>query len=72
MDIVRPPIQETIDRDLRFILGDLQVQLIFARARIAELEGVLAQQAADAEIEQPKAPTKARPNGVAARDSAET
>lgn len=34
--------QEMIDRDLRLLLGDLQLQLVFAKARIAELEQVVA------------------------------
>ena len=46
--------QEMIDRDIRMLVGDMQVQLIFARARIAELE----QQLADA------APKQGKPNGV--------
>jgi len=34
--------QEMIDRDLRLLLGDLQLQLVFAKARIAELEQTVA------------------------------
>lgn len=33
--------QEMIDRDIRMLVGDQTVQLIFARARIAELEAQL-------------------------------
>jgi len=31
--------QELIEQNVRMLLGDLQLQLIMARARIAELEG---------------------------------
>lgn len=31
--------QEIVDREIRLLLGDLQLQLVFAKARIAELEG---------------------------------
>ena len=35
--------QEIVDRELRLTLGDMQVQLIFARAKIAELEETVLQ-----------------------------
>jgi len=34
--------QEIIDREIRMLLGDLQLQLVFAKARIAELEQTVA------------------------------
>jgi len=33
--------QELVDQNLKLLLGDLQVQLIFARTRITELEAEL-------------------------------
>ena len=44
--------QEVIDHDVRMMLGDLQLQLIMARGRIAELESALA-------AKEPTAPAKA-------------
>jgi len=35
-------VQETVDRDVRLALGDMQLQLIIARAQIAELQQQLA------------------------------
>lgn len=46
--------QQFIDREVRSMIGDLTLQLVFARARIAELE----QQLLDVT-------PKDRPNGVA-------
>ena len=34
--------QQTIEQNVRLILGDLQIQLVVANARIAELEAQLA------------------------------
>ena len=48
--------QENIDRDLRMLVGDLSVQIIFAKAQVAELERQLAE--AQAQIE-----PRAKPNG---------
>ena len=36
--------QEFIDRDLRMLIGELQIQLIFLRSQVAELEEQLARQ----------------------------
>lgn len=47
--------QQFIDREVRSMIGDLTLQLVFARARIAELE----QQLLDV------TPKNDRPNGVA-------
>lgn len=46
--------QQAIERDVRLALGDMHLQLIMARARIAELEQHLA-------AKEPEAPPK--PNG---------
>ena len=53
--------QEMIERDVRMALGDLHVQLIMARARVVELEQILAEQA-QAELDLDKQPP-AKPNG---------
>lgn len=57
--------QELIDRDIRVLLGDLQLQVIFGRARIAELEEQLAIATAPKTEEQPPA-DKTKLNGKAA------
>jgi hypothetical protein len=36
--------QDIIERDVRMLIGDLHLQLVMARARIAELEAAVADQ----------------------------
>jgi hypothetical protein len=56
--------QELVDQNLKILLGDLQVQLIFARTRISELEAQLAAAAVTGEMQAVEIPDVARPNGV--------
>jgi hypothetical protein len=51
--------QEMIDRDIRLLIGDMQLQLLFAKARIAALESAKEEAAAAPLPEEPK------PNGHA-------
>ena len=55
--------QEFVDNNVRLTLGDLMLQIILLKARVAELES------AAAAVEPPPAEPVAKPNGKA-RDAA--
>lgn len=59
--------QEMVERDLRMLIGDLNIQLIFARSRIIELEeqvaGVNAQLMARPKAANDVESVEVKPNG---------
>ena len=54
--------QDLLNQNIRLLIGDLQVSLLMANARIQELEAQLAAKA-------PEAPEVSRPNGKAPREA---
>ena len=56
--------QDILNQNIRLLIGDLQVNLMMANAKIQELEAQLAAHA-DGHAEAPEAPAK--PNGKAPR-----
>lgn len=60
MNVQQSISQQQIETNVRMALGDLQLQLIMANARIAELEALLA--AKEPQPEEPL-PGEGKPNG---------